>query len=125
RKAALRPSRSPTPPKISAPMGRKAKPTPNRASEAISPAVDPSAAKKFFEMTCTRLPKMKKSYHSKEVPAQEAATTVRRDVSRTGDARVSSAVISAMTPPPTDDNGSNIRLAGAKGDRGTLRSPAT
>ena len=35
--------------------------------------------KKVLEITWARLPKMKKSYHSKAVPADEAATTVRID----------------------------------------------
>ena len=38
-----------------------------------------SLEKKFLEMTAARVPKMKKSYHSKAVPAAEAATTVVMD----------------------------------------------
>mgnify|MGYP003134854784 CR=1 FL=1 len=79
RKAALRPTRSPMRPKINAPKGRKAKPAPNRARAATRPAVSFSPAKKFREMIVARVPKMKKSYHSKAVPAEEATTTVRMD----------------------------------------------
>src|SRR5207253_6272228 len=75
RNAPLRPSRSPITPKISAPSGRKAKPAANRPSAAISAEVGSSAAKKIFEMTGARLPKMKKSYHSNAVPAEEAMIT--------------------------------------------------
>src|ERR1700722_3088694 len=80
RNAALRPRMSPTRPKISAPSGRKAKPTPNNASAAICPAIGSSWAKKVLAMIACRLPKMKKSYHSNAVPAAEAATTVRMGV---------------------------------------------
>ena len=75
RNAPLRPRRSPTTPKISAPSGRKAKPAANSASAAISAGVGSSPAKKTLEMTGARLPKMKKSYHSNAVPADEAMTT--------------------------------------------------
>src|SRR5436305_15272255 len=75
RKAPLRPSLSPTTPKISAPNGRKAKPAANKASAASSAGVGSSPAKKTFEMTGARLPKMKKSYHSNAVPADEAMIT--------------------------------------------------
>src|SRR6516225_967756 len=77
RKAALRPRMSPTRPKISAPSGRNAKPTPDSVSAAIWPAVGPSAAKKCLEMSVSRLPKTEKSYHSTDVPAAEAAPAVR------------------------------------------------
>ena len=96
RNAALRPIRSPTRPKISAPNGRKAKPTPNSARLAIRPAVDPSWAKKVLEMIWTRLPKMKKSYHSKAVPAADAATTVRIEACAAGAAL---AVVSVIELP--------------------------
>ena len=79
RKAALRPIRSPMRPKISAPRGRKAKPAPKRASAATRPAVSVRPAKKLREMIAASVPKMKKSYHSKAVPADEATTTVRMD----------------------------------------------
>ena len=58
-----------------APSGRKAKPAANRASAAISAGVGSSPAKKTLEMTGARLPKMKKSYHSNAVPADEAMMT--------------------------------------------------
>ena len=76
RKAPLRPTRSPIRPNTRAPRGRKANPTPNRARAANRPAVSLRPAKKTLEMTPVRLPKMKKSYHSKVVPADEATTTV-------------------------------------------------
>ena len=82
RKAPLRPIRSPTRPKISAPTGRKKKPAPNRASAASSPAVASSSEKKFLAMIGVRAPKTKKSYHSNAVPAAEAATTVRIETDR-------------------------------------------
>src|ERR687889_2230856 len=75
RNAPLRPSRSPTTPKISAPSGRNAKPTANNASAAISAGVGSSPAKNTREMTGVRLPKMKKSYHSNAVPADDAMIT--------------------------------------------------
>lgn len=81
RNAPLRPSRSPMWPNTRAPIGRKAKPTPNRARAARVPAVSLRPAKKALEITWVRLPKMKKSYHSKAVPAEEAATTVNMGVS--------------------------------------------
>src|SRR5215217_5750143 len=74
RKAPLRPSLSPTTPKISAPRGRNAKPVANNASAAISACVGSRPAKKILEMTGARLPKMKKSYHSNAVPADDAMT---------------------------------------------------
>ena len=75
RNAPLRPMRSPTAPKISAPRGRKAKPTANRANAATKAGVGSSPAKNTFEMIGARLPKMKKSYHSNAVPAEEAMIT--------------------------------------------------
>ena len=75
RNAPLRPSLSPMTPKISAPSGRKAKPAANKASAASSAGVGSSPAKKTFEMTGARLPKMKKSYHSNAVPADDAMMT--------------------------------------------------
>ncbi len=71
----MRPRRSPTTPKMSAPKGRKAKPAANSASAAMSAEVGSRPAKNTFEMTGARLPKMKKSYHSKAVPADEAMMT--------------------------------------------------
>ena len=62
-------------PKISAPSGRKAKPAANSASAAISAGVGSRPAKNTLEMTGARLPKMKKSYHSNAVPADEAMIT--------------------------------------------------
>jgi hypothetical protein len=99
RNAALRPKRSPTRPKISAPSGRKANPTPKSASAAICPAVGPSAANKFFDMIVKRLPKMKKSYHSNDVLAADAAITVVIDVCLAGGCAASSAAMSVTTSP--------------------------
>ena len=75
RNAPLRPSRSPITPKIKAPSGRKAKPAANNASAASRAGVGSSPAKNTLEMTGARLPKMKKSYHSNAVPADEAMMT--------------------------------------------------
>src|SRR3982751_5083906 len=75
RKAPLRPSLSPTTPKISAPSGRKANPAANNPSAAMRAEVGSSPAKKTREMTGARLPKMKKSYHSNAVPADDAMIT--------------------------------------------------
>src|SRR4051812_2057388 len=75
RNAPLRPRRSPMTPKISAPSGRNAKPAANSASAASRAGVGASPEKKTLEMTGARLPKMKKSYHSNAVPADEAITT--------------------------------------------------
>ena len=75
RKAPLRPERSPITPKMIAPSGRNAKPAANKASAATSAAVGSSPAKNTFEMVAASEPKMKKSYHSNAVPADEAATT--------------------------------------------------
>ena len=71
----MRPTRSPIAPKMIAPSGRKAKPTANKASAAISAEVGSSPVKKTLEMTGVSDPKMKKSYHSNAVPADEAVTT--------------------------------------------------
>ena len=76
RKVALRPMRSPIAPKRIAPKGRKAKPAANRPSAAISAAVGSRPVKKTFEMTWASEPKMKKSYHSNAVPADEAVMTL-------------------------------------------------
>jgi len=100
RNAPLRPSRSPTWPNTSAPIGRKANPTPNRARAAKVPAVSFRPAKKVLEMTWVRLPKMKKSYHSNAVPAAEAATTVNIGVARALAPGARSAAISAMNRLP-------------------------
>src|SRR5207248_6502669 len=75
RNAPLRPSRSPTMPKISAPNGRKAKAAAKSASAAIVPAVGFSPAKKTFWIVVASEPKMKKSYHSNAVPVDDAAIT--------------------------------------------------
>src|SRR5687768_1815917 len=75
RKVALRPTRSPITPKMIAPSGLKAKPTANSASAAISAEVGSSPARNTLAMTGARLPKMKKSYHSNAVPAEDATTT--------------------------------------------------
>ena len=75
RKVALRPTRSPIAPKMIAPSGRKAKPTANSASAATSAPVGSSPARNTLAMTGVSDPKMKKSYHSNAVPADEAVTT--------------------------------------------------
>src|SRR5688500_14899609 len=75
RNAPFRPRRSPITPKMIAPSGRKAKPAANNPSAAIRPAVGSRPAKKTFWIVVASEPKMKKSYHSKAVPADEAATT--------------------------------------------------
>src|SRR5579859_3743888 len=80
RNAPLRPTLSPTRPKISAPIGRKKNPAPKRPSAASSPAVGSSAVKKFLAITGARVPNTKKSYHSNVVPITEAAITVRMGV---------------------------------------------
>src|SRR5688572_20334286 len=67
--------RSPIIPKIIAPSGRKAKPTANKASAAISAEVGSSPARNTLAMTGVSDPKMKKSYHSNAVPADDAVTT--------------------------------------------------
>ncbi len=95
RKAALRPIRSPRPPKISAPTGRKKNPVPNSASAASRPAVASRPEKKFLPMIEVRAPNTKKSYHSNAVPADDAAITVRMDVRLTC-AGAASTVTSAM-----------------------------
>src|SRR5438045_3563090 len=55
--------------------GRKAKPAANKASAASNACVGSSPEKNTFEMTGARLPKMKKSYHSNVVPADDAMMT--------------------------------------------------
>ena len=79
RKAPLRPTLSPTRPKISAPMGRKKKPAPKSPRAASRPEVGSSSVKKFRAVTGASAPKTKKSYHSKVKPRVEAITTSRRD----------------------------------------------
>src|SRR5665647_81521 len=75
RKVPLRPTRSPMRPKIRAPIGRKAKPTAKAPRAKTYPAVSLSPAKKVLDRMAARGTKRKKSYHSKAVPAAEAATT--------------------------------------------------
>ena len=75
RKVALRPTRSPIAPKMIAPNGRKAKPTANKASAAISAEVGSSPVRNTLAITGVSEPKMKKSYHSNAVPADEAVIT--------------------------------------------------
>ncbi len=70
-------------------MGRKKNPAPNRARAASRPAVGSRAEKKFLAMTGVSVPKTKKSYHSKAVPAAQAAITVVIEARLTG----------AATPP--------------------------
>src|SRR3954462_4075908 len=109
RKAPLRPRRSPMTPKISAPSGRNAKPAANKPSAAMSAGVGSSPAKKTLEMTGARLPKMKKSYHSKAVPADDAMTT------RAIDERCCSGrcAIVAIVPPRGGDSSArrSVQLA--------------
>ncbi len=75
RKVRLRPVRSPNQPNTRAPSGRTAKPAAKVSSAKMKPWVSPAAAKKCLAMIAVREPKMKKSYHSKMVPAAEAAST--------------------------------------------------
>src|SRR5665213_1025790 len=95
-----RPTRPPRRPKISAPIGRKKKPVPNRARAASRPAVESRAVKKFLAMTGVRAPKAKKSYHSKVVPSAEAATTVRMEAARPSPP-VAGAPVSTIRPVPS------------------------
>src|SRR5665213_188461 len=67
-------------------------------------------------MIWTRLPKMKKTYHSKAVPAQEAATTVRMAVTGMIALGAPSTVSSAMKILPRYDLRSNIAGLDAEGD---------
>ena len=67
--------RSPIDPNTSAPSGRTAKPAAKVSSAKISACVGPALAKKCLPMMAASEPKMKKSYHSKTVPAEEAAMT--------------------------------------------------
>jgi len=97
RKAALRPARSPTRPKIRAPIGRKKKPAPNNPKAASRPAVELRPEKKFLAMIGVRAPKTKKSYHSKAVPAAEATTTVAMDALRGAEASL--AITLSVIPP--------------------------
>ena len=91
RNAPLRPARSPIRPNTKAPSGRNRNPVPNSARAAANPAASGRPEKKVLEMTPVRLPKTKKSYHSNVVPAEDAATTVRRD------AGLASAVVAAVS----------------------------
>src|SRR3982751_6974957 len=101
RNAPLRPSLSPMTPKISAPRGRNAKPAANSARAAISAGVGSKPAKNTFEMTGARLPKMKKSYHSKVVPAEEAITTRAMDH---GLCSCCSAIVAIRHSPPVGED---------------------
>ena len=71
-----------------------------RASAAASAAVSGRPVKKVLEMTPVRLPKTKKSYHSKVVPAEEAAMTVRSVFGSTS-SLAAVAAISAMRGVPS------------------------
>src|SRR5262249_9938986 len=111
RNAALRPTRSPRPPKISAPIGRKKNPAPNRASAAKRPAVASRPAKKFLPMIEVSAPKTKKSYHSTAVPADEAVMTVRMEAPPALGARPPT-VASAMHISPLGDDLALVRADG-------------
>lgn len=63
---------SPNLPKINAPSGLMIKPAEKVASVARNAAVGFSLGKNWVEIMLARLPKIKKSYHSINVPADEA-----------------------------------------------------
>src|SRR5881275_3593063 len=83
-------------PKIKAPKGRKANPAANNPSAAIVPAVGFNPAKKTFWMVVASEPKMKKSYHSNAVPADEAAMTRAIDQVRCGGCSANVAIRSPL-----------------------------
>src|SRR5215210_5293887 len=123
RKVALRPIRSPIAPKMIAPSGRKAKPTANSARAAISAAVGSSPARKTLAMTGVSEPKMKKSYHSNAVPADEAMTTrvIDQGLSCCGAA----ALAIAFSPEPRDSSAArSVQLADAAVDAGEAEAEA-
>ena len=75
---------------------------PATGDAAASAAVSGRPVKKVLEMTPVRLPKTKKSYHSKVVPAEEAAMTVRRVFGSTS-SLAAVAAISAMRGVPSPE----------------------
>ena len=94
-------------PKISAPNGRNAKPTANRPSAAISAGVGSRPEKNALPITGARLPKMKKSYHSNAVPADDATMTRAIDVDAAAPfacTAVAAAVTAALPAPGDSDS---------------------
>jgi hypothetical protein len=85
RKVRLRPVLSPKCPNTSAPKGRAKNPAAKVSSARMKPSVSPALAKKCLAMVEASEPNRKKSYHSKTVPAEEAAMTWVRPL-RGGDA---------------------------------------
>src|SRR5690606_30996579 len=66
---------SPNQSKNNAPKGRTTKPAAKVAKVDKKAAVGLSAGKNLVEMTTDKLPKIKKSYHSINVPKEEAPMT--------------------------------------------------
>src|SRR3546814_15339257 len=75
RKVFLRPTRSPTRPKTSAPKGRIAKPAAKAISARMKPVVSLNPAKKWTEIALASRPQREKTYHSNTVPSDDAAHT--------------------------------------------------
>jgi hypothetical protein len=76
----FRPLRSPMWPKTSPPTGRATNPTANEANAASVPANSEKVGKNSRPNTSAdAVPKMKKSYHSMEVPTMLAMATRRTD----------------------------------------------
>ena len=76
----FRPLRSPMWPKIIPPTGRATNPTANEANAASVPANSEKVGKNSRPKTSAdAVPKMKKSYHSMEVPTMLARATRRTD----------------------------------------------
>ena len=117
RKAPLRPVRSPIRPKISAPTGRKAKPTAKLISAKTSPAASESPAEKVLAMIVASGTKTKKSYHSNAVPAAEAAITTR--MSAAGPASAVIVVRASLMP-----TGLPLSAERVKGDAKNIRPSA-
>ncbi len=73
----LRPTKSPSRPKTSAPSGRTMNPAEKARSAKIKPIEGSAFEKNCAAMTLASEPKSTKSYHSKIVPREEARITLR------------------------------------------------
>src|SRR5205823_14116603 len=98
-----------------------AKAAANRASAARVPAVGLSPAKKTFWIVVASEPKMKKSYHSNAVPADEAAITRAMPQVRCGGC---SANVAMRSPLITRDSSAaaSVQLADRAVDAGELEA---
>ena len=80
RKTGLRPIRSPIEPKIAAPIGRTTMPAPKVAKLANNPELGSVDGKNNGPNMTAKVAKVKKSYHSKNVPKQAESAIFRYEI---------------------------------------------